>query len=458
MATQTTNKGLSKQAFNENPDTWGTGPLNGNMDVIDQCLGGVVGITTTGGNTNLSSSDIQHAVIQVNGALISNATITFPASKGGSYIVANGTTGSFTLTAVGAGGGTTVVLTQGVRSTIFTDGSNVVLADDRVGAAGSVTNAVLAQAPAYTLKGNTTGSTANVGDYSLSAHLDAAFTTTQGSLLYRNASAWVALAPGTAGQLLQSGGAAANPSFRTVSGFVQGCFKNLTITNGSSPNTQVSVIADSVTLFDGASTYLGVTGVNLVISTGSSGVNGIDTGSVASSTWYSVWVISDGSTTAGLLSTSSTTPTMPGGYTLKARVGWMRTDGSSILYRIKQVDTRAVYVVTAATNTAAAIQIALGAGASNPAVPTWVATGLSAIVPPTAVRAVGFASGGSSGITMLAPSSNYGAYTSTTNPPPCACPAFAKIPYDFVLESTNLYYAANSSDASAWVTGWEDMI
>ena len=38
---------------------------------------------------------------------------------------------------------------------------------------------------------------------------------TQGDILYRAASAWTALPPGTAGQLLQSGGAAANPSWVT---------------------------------------------------------------------------------------------------------------------------------------------------------------------------------------------------------------------------------------------------
>ncbi|MEK9281182.1 hypothetical protein MTR72_16430 [Bradyrhizobium sp. ISRA442] len=42
--------------------------------------------------------------------------------------------------------------------------------------------------------------------------------TTQGSVLYRNASTWVCLGPGTSGQLLSSGGAAANPSWVTASG------------------------------------------------------------------------------------------------------------------------------------------------------------------------------------------------------------------------------------------------
>jgi len=62
-----------------------------------------------------------------------------------------------------------------------------------------------------------------------------------------------------------------------------------------------------------------------------SGANGLDTGSEASSTWYSVWAIaksSDG-TSASLLSTSATTPTMPSGYDKKRRLGWVKNSGGS---------------------------------------------------------------------------------------------------------------------------------
>lgn len=41
---------------------------------------------------------------------------------------------------------------------------------------------------------------------------------TQGDVLYRNASGWTVLAPGTNGQVLSTGGAAANPSWTTVTG------------------------------------------------------------------------------------------------------------------------------------------------------------------------------------------------------------------------------------------------
>jgi len=51
----------------------------------------------------------------------------------------------------------------------------------------------------------------------LSKALDTAFSAAQGAVLYRDASAWKALAPGAAGQVLQSGGANANPSWATPS-------------------------------------------------------------------------------------------------------------------------------------------------------------------------------------------------------------------------------------------------
>lgn len=49
-----------------------------------------------------------------------------------------------------------------------------------------------------------------------SALLDNLFGSAQGTVLYRGASLWSALAPGTAGQYLQTGGASANPSWATV--------------------------------------------------------------------------------------------------------------------------------------------------------------------------------------------------------------------------------------------------
>jgi hypothetical protein len=84
-------------------------------------------------------------------------------------------------------------------------------------AAGSVTNAKLATMPAGTIKANLGATAAAATDVSPSAVLDE-IGSTQGQVLYRGAAGWVALAPGTAGQVLQTNGAAANPSWASLAG------------------------------------------------------------------------------------------------------------------------------------------------------------------------------------------------------------------------------------------------
>lgn len=72
-------------------------------------------------------------------------------------------------------------------------------------------------------------------------------------------------------------------------------------------------------------------GVNLTVDITASGDNGLDTGSEASDTWYSIWVVTndDGSSVSSLLSVSATTPTFPSGKTKKRRIGWIRNNPSS---------------------------------------------------------------------------------------------------------------------------------
>ena len=60
--------------------------------------------------------------------------------------------------------------------------------------------------------------TGNPTDTTLAAAMEA-LSSTQGAVLYRNASAWVALAAGTAGQRLRTGGSGANPAWADLLGF-----------------------------------------------------------------------------------------------------------------------------------------------------------------------------------------------------------------------------------------------
>ncbi len=70
-----------------------------------------------------------------------------------------------------------------------------------------------------------------------------------------------------------------------------------------------------------------------------SGANGLDAGAEAADTIYHVWIIDDSTgnnAPAGLLSLSSTAPTVPSGYDKKRRVGAIRNNAGSDIERFTQ--------------------------------------------------------------------------------------------------------------------------
>jgi hypothetical protein len=71
----------------------------------------------------------------------------------------------------------------------------------------------LAEIATQRLLANISGSPAAPVENTLTAILDNIVSTTQGAILYRSGSAWVALAPGTSGLLLKTLGAGANPAW-----------------------------------------------------------------------------------------------------------------------------------------------------------------------------------------------------------------------------------------------------
>jgi hypothetical protein len=68
-----------------------------------------------------------------------------------------------------------------------------------------------------TIISNVSGGSASAAANTLTQVFDATAGNAQGSILYRSASAWTVLAPGTAGQVLATGGASANPSWASGS-------------------------------------------------------------------------------------------------------------------------------------------------------------------------------------------------------------------------------------------------
>lgn len=190
----------------------------------------------------------------------------------------------------------------------------------------------------------------------------------QGDLLYASsASAWARLGYGTAGYQLRTGGSGANPSWAIPPS--SGGFSNLSVSRTNV--TTVAVTADRLTVFDTNNVGWLCTSVNVSPAITSSGANGLDTGAEGSSRWYYIWIIrksSDG-TVAGLLSESSTAPTMPSGYDQKTLVSAVYNSSGSDFTDFKQIGRRYSY-----TSWRTLTSGNIGTGA-------WVSTSTVAFVP-----------------------------------------------------------------------------
>lgn len=142
----TPNKGLLQPAYNSTTPTWDQ-PLNENFGRIDTSLGSVqnISLNLAGAATvNLGNvypiigsypwnpASYLALIVSVTGTLTGNCIVNIPAGVCGQWIVYNSTTGSYTLTFSSGGGGSSVVCAQGVRTIIYSDGTNVAVADDRV--------------------------------------------------------------------------------------------------------------------------------------------------------------------------------------------------------------------------------------------------------------------------------------------------------------------------------------
>jgi len=135
---------------------------------------------------------------------------------------------------------------------------------------------------------------------------------------------------------------------------VRDTYRNLVIKNNvTNPAYQLDVTVDEVVLQDGDGEPIKAMNVSELVDVAVSGVGGLDTGTEAADTWYYIWLISNGSEVDTLLSTSSTAPTMPSGYTYKALVGTIYNDSGSNFIKIYQQDNHVgierVEVLTAGT-------------------------------------------------------------------------------------------------------------
>lgn len=126
VSTYTTNKSIEKPGHGDYVDTWEI-PVNGDMDIIDQALGGVTNLNATAGSATLTAAQYRSLFIFISGAITSNVTYTIPSGVGGQWVVYNGTTttNSSTVTISSGGGGTSVLPIQSEYNLYACDGTNM---------------------------------------------------------------------------------------------------------------------------------------------------------------------------------------------------------------------------------------------------------------------------------------------------------------------------------------------
>ncbi len=240
---------------------------------------------------------------------------------------------------------------------------------------------------------------------------------------------------------------------------IRSTFKNLNIATSGSNSTftaALTVTADEVLLENPVNNqYITVRNLNLTAinpsSSGSSTGNDLDTGTLAGNTWYYVWIIYNPTTTtvAGLVSASSTTPTLPSGYTFCAMVGAIVTQALSPFYMLHTLQQgRQLRFITggAGTNTLSLPLVISGAVASLTAYPVRGASGATAYVPPIASTITLMLGVAANGQAALNPNATYGSQTAFgTASGPWGCwsspgGSSMQVPVEMALESNSVYY------------------
>jgi microcystin-dependent protein len=137
--------GLIEPARGGYVDTWDE-PLYANWQTLEAAISGTTTLTLTNANVVLTvptfptnndpptvSTSCQNLRLYLTGTLAANLTVFIPATVGGFWIIDDATTGSFTVTIkTTAVGSTGVNSAQGKSIIVFSDGTNVKLADSGI--------------------------------------------------------------------------------------------------------------------------------------------------------------------------------------------------------------------------------------------------------------------------------------------------------------------------------------
>lgn len=91
---------------------------------VQSAVGGYIAKAVTGGTVTLTAAEASNVALKLSGTLTSNLLVVVPTTVPRAWIISNETTGAFTVT-VKTAAGTGVLVSQGKRNFVYTDGVNV---------------------------------------------------------------------------------------------------------------------------------------------------------------------------------------------------------------------------------------------------------------------------------------------------------------------------------------------
>ena len=230
-----------------------------------------------------------------------------------------------------------------------------------------------------------------------------------------------------------------------------------TVPTGLTAGTTYYVLAITANTFNVSATPGGAA-INTTAGTSSATVASV----LAGNCWYSKWEITNGVTPGLLFSSSWSSPNLPSGYTSKALTGAVYTDNvNKYPLGFTQFNDIQQWKVAAGSNVVGLPLMATGV-AGNFNTPTWVPIALGAFAPPNAsqIEVILLMQNATGNVAMVAPNNSYGAYSSTTNPPPISADIQANsvtvytAPKWMTPESSNLYWASNNATNSVFTSGF----
>lgn len=487
---------------------WGT-QTNTNLQKIENAIAATTSKSLTGGSVTLTDDEARPAVLTFTGTLGSNAVVTVP-SRSKAWTIINATAGAYTLQITTAAGSPVTIAQNALAARLYyCNGSaifdvtaggipsltaNTIMADLGSGtvaatyaqiatalgldaasspsfanlqlkaAAGTyrtISFQTVAAARWNLFTDNAAEAGANAGsDLGLVAYADDGVTTIGTALKITRKNMAADFAGPVSAPSVTAGGVA-------ISAPGEGLYRAQSIVVAS--DSTITAKADVLTMTDGSGNVKTFRGLNETASTACNGaVNCFDTGGPGTNRWIYVWAIgkSDGTVktlltinTAGSPALPSPPSPLPTGYAYYVKLGAVRIDGSARVVKSVQWGRSAQWVVQGgSTSTPSMPRLTSGAGSSGSVtVPTWTSVSIADYAPPSASVFRGMVYGIAGATIMVAPNDKYGAYNSTTNPPPMVISNTAiRIPFAFLIEDMTIKYAADSSGMFIFATGWDD--